>query len=399
LTKTFTYRKRVLFNAVSAKSGGAATYAINLAKCLASIDTEHRFIFYVPSGLAKVIRDIGGPLDVVETSVGEGAGWKRFFWDQVKLRQILKREHIDVLISSSDFGMLLPPCRQILFVRNPIFFSPYYIQNIFSRKTRRARLDYCVRQKLVLLSVRFADLVMTASETMLADLKTMSRLPIGRYAVNPFGVQLQDFGSRLKEGERLSEKCSVEPFRMLYVSEYGDYKNFTALYKALAIAVSGGATNLSLLTTADPWQNTEAESVTRQEDQSLAKSLFASGVLCSAGYTSYASVPNLYAQCDLLVFPSLVESFGHPMVEAMASGLAVLASDIPVCREICGDAALYFNPCDANDLADKILRLKNDHDLRLHLSEMGPKRVKVHFDWHTHVRRLVRLIEEVAANA
>jgi glycosyltransferase involved in cell wall biosynthesis len=151
------------------------------------------------------------------------------------------------------------------------------------------------------------------------------------------------------------------------------------------------------LTTADPWQNQEAESVTRGEDQALASNPLISPLLQFRGYVSYASIPSLYAECDLFVFPSLVESFGHPLVEAMASKLPILASDIPVCREICGEAALYFNPFDAQDLADKMLRLRHDSSATA-VGRSGRKRA-VHFDWNDHVRRLIELIEEVGANA
>ena len=103
----------------------------------------------------------------------------------------------------------------------------------------------------------------------------------------------------------------------------------------------------------------------------------------------------LYQENDIFVFPSLVESFGHPLVEAMASGLPIIASDIPVHREICADAAVYFDPLDPDDLADKIVALSNNKNLFQDLREEGMKRVKMYFNWKDHVVRLVKIIEQV----
>ena len=104
----------------------------------------------------------------------------------------------------------------------------------------------------------------------------------------------------------------------------------------------------------------------------------------------------MYAQSDLFIFPSLTESFAYPLVEAMASELPVIAADIPICREICGEAAVYFNPLNADDLAQKIRNMRDDPKRRQELAALGRKRAIEHFDWKEHVKRLLELIEMTA---
>ena len=72
------------------------------------------------------------------------------------------------------------------------------------------------------------------------------------------------------------------------------------------------------------------------------------------GRVSDAVLANLYATSTALIFPSLYEGFGLPPIEAQMFGCPVLVSDIPVMREVCGNSAIYFDPNDAADLANKM---------------------------------------------
>jgi glycosyltransferase involved in cell wall biosynthesis len=386
---------RILINAVSAKSGGAVTYVTNLARQLKQLHSTHHYVFYVPSPLANLLSGISDNIEIVEASVGYKSFWQRILWDQYSVRRILEIGRFDVLISSSDFGMLLPPCRQLLLIRNALFFSPQYEKGIVKRQCWQTRLGRRLRRGLVLASVKFSDKVAVASHAMLHDILRFVHLPFDRIAINSFGVPLERFskGAMVRKNR---DQGSEEPFRILYVSEYGDYKNFTVLFKAVKILATGVDTNFTLLTTADPWHSPQAQSVTREEDQRLALDPLVRPFIKCTGYVSYEDVPKLYAGCDLFVFPSIAESFGHPLVEAMASGLPVLASDIPVCREICGDAAVYFDPFDAQDFAAKIIHLRCHPSLRRELGTVGKRRANDFFNWNDHVLRLMKSIEEVA---
>jgi glycosyltransferase involved in cell wall biosynthesis len=296
--------------------------------------------------------------------------------------------------------MLSPPCRQVLLIRNSLFFSPFYLQTILPRQSWRSRGEFLLRRWLVLLSARSSDVVVTASRTMLDDVQRFLCLSDGRGVVNYFGVPLERFVPHTSTSSKAARENSNKPFRLLYVSTYSDYKNLTTLLKAVRILVDHQEScEVSLVTTADPWQFPEVEVVSREEDQALAAHPQIAPFVKFTGPIPYDDVPRLYQDADLFVFPSLAESFGHPLVEAMASGLPVLASDILICREICGEAALYFSPFDAQDLAEKILRLRKETHPRRQLGEVGRKRVEQNFDWNDHVRRLVELIEQVGANA
>jgi alpha-1,3-rhamnosyl/mannosyltransferase len=86
-----------------------------------------------------------------------------------------------------------------------------------------------------------------------------------------------------------------------------------------------------------------------------------------------------------MVYPSLYEGFGLPVLEAMASGTPVLTSNIPVMREVAGDAAVFVDPYDVSDIARGLHRGIVDAQLRKDLAGKGLERAKL-FDWTTHAQ-------------
>lgn len=78
------------------------------------------------------------------------------------------------------------------------------------------------------------------------------------------------------------------------------------------------------------------------------------------GYVADSELVNLYQKALGLIFPSLYEGFGIPVVEAMGLGCPVIVSDIPVMHEICGESGLYFNPENADGLVNHLLQLQTD---------------------------------------
>lgn len=87
-----------------------------------------------------------------------------------------------------------------------------------------------------------------------------------------------------------------------------------------------------------------------------------------------------FRHAQALVFPSLYEGFGMPPLEAMACGCPVAASNAASIPEVCGDAALYFDPLDPRDMSEKMLRLAQDPALRKDLIQKGTERARV-FSW------------------
>jgi glycosyltransferase involved in cell wall biosynthesis len=172
---------------------------------------------------------------------------------------------------------------------------------------------------------------------------------------------------------------------LLNVSLYCDQKNLGTLLGAVDRLRSRGDARYRLRLTAGfraveagPWHpNLEAE-------RDMFLRLERQGVVEDVDRQQYRSLPELYRNADVFVFPSYTESFGHPLVEAMATGLPVVAADVPINREMCGDAAVYFPPFDVDACAESIARVAADPDLKQRLGARGLVRARS-FTWEHHV--------------
>jgi glycosyltransferase involved in cell wall biosynthesis len=123
---------------------------------------------------------------------------------------------------------------------------------------------------------------------------------------------------------------------------------------------------------------------------SLANNLRQNHDIVELGPVSYRSLHHLYRACHIYVTPAYAESFAHPLIEAMSSGLPIVASDLPVHREICGDAALYFPRFSPDLLAARVLEISEQPQLSEELSRKGVQRAR-DFSWSDHVERLIQL--------
>jgi glycosyltransferase involved in cell wall biosynthesis len=381
---------RIVINAVSAKMGGAVSYLTNLLQHLPPPESGYRFFVFLPADTAKLLPDVRGNIKLRALPSKDMSGWRRLWWEQVTLRRFLRRENIDALFSTANFAMLRCPVRQILLVRNALYFSKMYQQMFLGKHGLRYRLAFALRRWMILQCVRSADVVMTPTQVMLDDLRRFVGLDPQKALVNPYGVA--SVGSSLPGVVSMTSEAPPPAqgmVRLIYVSLYSEHKDLSTLLKAMPLLNRNGAAKFLLKTTADPaWQGA-AWTVTHKDDLALARQPNMAPWVEFLGPLQSEQVEELYRQGDLFVFPSLCESFGQPLVEAMAHGLAIVASDTPVNREICGEAAVYFIPLDCEDLARQIRRVASDAALQQRLRIKVKEQARTKFRWDAHVRNIL----------
>jgi len=142
------------------------------------------------------------------------------------------------------------------------------------------------------------------------------------------------------------------------------------------------------------------DGICRKGIEEQIRSLKLTNKLILVGEVSYFNeeLPKYYRACDFFILPTLYEGFGYVFLEAMVCGLPIIATAVPAVPEVVGDAGILVLPRRPDLLAEQILRVLNDSELRKRLSEKGLERVKK-YDWGSLIVKYENAYRLVDASA
>jgi glycosyltransferase involved in cell wall biosynthesis len=174
---------------------------------------------------------------------------------------------------------------------------------------------------------------------------------------------------------------------LLYVGNVKPHKNLSSLVEAFAMLVDVIPHDLIIVGKKD-------DLITADKEVECQASRLGDRVRFT-GLVGQESLQQYFVHADALVFPSLYEGFGLPPLEAMACGCPVIVSNRASLPEVCGEAAVYCNPEDPSDIAEKIrMVVMDDSSLRETMRQHGHDRAK-RFTWEKCARETVSVIEKV----
>jgi glycosyltransferase involved in cell wall biosynthesis len=211
-----------------------------------------------------------------------------------------------------------------------------------------------------------------------------------KIAVIPSGYRTLDTTAPIRpELRSMVEGCSSP--RIVYVSHPSEHKNHEGLLKAMPhIMKKLPSARLLLTLEAERPPNSRYASLVRHL-QSVAEDAGAANRIVWLGILSSAEVHYLLTKADVMVFPSLAESFGLPLAEAMAAGCPIVAADLPYAHDVAGAAALYFEPADPADLAQRTIEVLTDESTRKQLVAAGAAQ-RNRFCYADIAERLARIL-------
>jgi glycosyltransferase involved in cell wall biosynthesis len=190
-------------------------------------------------------------------------------------------------------------------------------------------------------------------------------------------------------------KAAEDCVKLLFVSHYNYYRNFETLISALPkLRNACGGRPVKLLLTCELKAGKNPGSYQPESAAKLMKQLGVSDMVIELGSVPYRQLHRLYRRADIYVTPAYTETFAHPLVEAMDSDLPIVASDLPVHREICGDAAAYFPRFSADALAEAVMQIAASREKALKMAAAGRERAKT-FSWKTHVERIIAVCRKL----
>ncbi len=395
---------RILIDASTANMGGALNYITQLLQEIQLTAKGHQcFVLLPPQTSESLHTSMGwyrGPLQEDGPSIQlldytpRGKGPLKYLYDHLYLiPKLAKQCRADILFSSTGFGTWWSPCPELLLIRNAAYFCPLYQEH--GSKQGRAFWSLLPRRWLSLFSIRMADFILFPSDAIRKEVACYIPLHNKRTDVLHYGFAHKSFREETSPPPILEQikTWKSEGYKiLLHVSSYAIHKNMEVVLEALP--------ELCRMGIKFKWVTTLSREKTGHKALydtffQRAQQLGLSEHLETSGHIHHKQLHALYQSADVFVFPSFTESFGQPLVEAMASGLPVVASDRPVHRELGEDAFLYFETFDPASCASMLAQVLQDSELANDLGQRSLQRSK-QFSWQKYTREILKKLQDVA---
>jgi len=358
---------RVAINALAVeprRPGGDVTYVRELVRWLPVVapdvewvvftSTRGRSLFPAPApGVRYVIGSVPGTSLVI-----------RALWEQLVLPRLVQRVGADVLHAPINVAPVRCAVPVLLTLHEAEPFMP-------GSRIPPAMLAWwrLMRRR----SARHATRVLTVSQSAKTDLVRWMGLSRDKIRVVHLGVDTDRF---TPDGSSDRHPLDGSPY-ILWIGRSYPGKNLARLIAAFAALRRAGRTERLALVGPRGWSEKEIDVAAVQYD-------------CSAAVVRVPPVwddlARWYRACAAFAYPSTRESFGLPLLEGMACGSPIVASDIPALREVGANAVAYASPTSREELTDKLDRVLNDHTYSARLRDAGPRRA-AQFTWAQAARR------------
>ncbi len=392
----------VLFNASAVQSEGGVQLLLPMLRAfLKTQPSSHHLLLYIhpnvakrlESALKKLPKKEFKRLEVIPFTAGNGL--KRLTWEQFTLPEIIKRKNVQTLFSYGNTGPVFAPCEHILYIQQSIPYS-----NFVPHANKLAWLKIKWAHRILMALAQWgADKVVIPTSWLL---KPMLKDSLGSkaesdYIISPPGIPddsvlNQEMMLTNKEENMLAfiqaEKKSSSDKRILFYPTFAaPYKHLPYLLQALNQLKTKHRHSFLAVITID--HDSPSYFPCKQDIfDTFAQTDLTDEDVLFCGTLSKQCVNQVYALTDVLTFPSLIETTGLPLLEAMSHEIPVVAvtATVPAfAEELCSDAGLYANPNNSNDFAEKLNDLFSDAAKFITLQTNAKKRAAC-FDWDTHVK-------------
>lgn len=361
--------------AAGRQAGGPETYEVEVLRALARIDSETEYFVYCTE--ENTPAEIGIGQDNFTFRILRPAS--RLLSLSLTLPVWLVRDKIDVLHATYT-----PPpysTKTLVFTMHGMvnFLHPeFFDRAVVWRLNRLMKIGLKKAARVICVSAHVRDQV-----------HTLMGVPMERLTVAYHGVS-SAFSPVPKESARkyVRENLGVDTPYVLYVGKLHPCKNIPRLLESFSRFRADTKAEIKLLLVG---KATDDEEIRRAVDEIERRR-----DIIWAGHRSHSELPLIYSGAEMFVFPTYFESFGLPVVEAMACGTAVVASNVASVPEITAGAAMLVDPLSVDDIAEKMARLYDSEQTRSELIARGFERAK-DFTWESCARQTLETYEAVAS--
>lgn len=377
---------RLLINAVSVKEGGSLVVLSQTMRQLSVLRPD----WDVHVVASAVIRDqLNQDFSATIHTVGnvERSGARLRLWYETGLLKLVEELHPNILHSQTNY---LPvrgvACPSLLLVQHAGHFSTVFDQLTRQAASFSSAVNWSLKRRWVHRSVRNADVLTVQTKALARDIVScLPRLSKKQIRVIPHGC-----GQVSQKRSQPLAHPAIGRFCLGYTTKFGVQKNFDVLLKAVQVLHKSGQP-IELVLTLDPSYGPNQRILNRISELGIDE------CVQNYGESTGEELVNIYSSLDGFAFPTLCESFGFPLTEAMAFALPVLVADTEVNIEVADAKPEQIFPShDHEILAARIKELMLDPALYRSLSQASIKRSS-ELSWDKSGQQVVELMESMAA--
>ena len=365
---------------LAAKSAsGIPNYSRQILDYLLQIDTQNDYFLYCRNPIASVPAG-NGHMRSSPSAKESSTSYGNTIWLFTQGIRLMKKDKIDILWGTRQ---MLPPyvpkgMRKVLTVHDLVW---HYFPETMDRYNLLVMKIFAGR------SIKAADHIIAVSEATGRAIVDILGVRREKISVIPHGADDYTTLDRKSSAEYISGKYRTSRDYILTVSTVEPRKNLKTLLAVYSRLRNGGAPQL-LIAGASGWKTSSIYA----EHQGLGLSEEEVKFL---GYVPDEDMNRLYSGARLFLFPSAYEGFGMPLLEAMAAGTPVIASNSSSLPEVAGSAGILLDPYDVEAWRASIAKVLSEESFRNKLAADGVERSR-QFSWKKAARQTLEVFERFA---
>ncbi len=356
---------------------GIENYILNLVLNLNAVDKENEYVLFcgdkkkLPGEFLALNKNFRLHVSKFPTS----SRVLRLIWDNVYLMYAILKERIDVF-HAPFVAPMLKVCPTVLTVHDLAYL---YFPDSYTYTYKLFLKVFLTR------SIKIADKIIAVSNNTKSDVVKHFGVPESKIEVIYESADVFFKVDKSKVHE-VREKYGINKDFILGLGLISPRKNFSTLLKAFKKLLHKGVDVQLVIVGGKGWLYNQV--------LKLVSDLNIGSKVVFTGYVPKEDLLYLYNCAKMFVYPSLYEGFGIPILEAMACGCPVIASNTSSIPEVCGDAAILVNPLDVDEICERMLTLLKDVSLRESLIERGLRQASK-FSWIKTAERTMELYKNV----
>jgi glycosyltransferase involved in cell wall biosynthesis len=351
---------RLLINAVGLRAGGGLTVGLNCLRGIREVRPEYELLALVPAGCGyeQACAALSIPYRAFARTTVYPA-WRLWF-DQVRVPLIARRWSADVLFAMNNQAAVAATCPQVLLFQNPYYIYPPAQWSPLL--TRFERLSLRLQRSLFSIAARRCRCVAVQTDVAARRVHEQHGIPLDRIEIVPNAVAPEHQSAETDAGRQLAGRmhdAAAGRITVLTLARYYPHKELEFILRvARRLRQAGDRRFVFFITVAAEQHDGARALLATIERENLG------GDVVNLGAIGYGELRSVYQATHACFLPTALESMSGTYLEALHYQLPIITADRDFAREVCGLAAEYFSPGDADGAIRQLHRVAGSPTLR-----------------------------------